>query len=180
MAFDGALPLVRRSKATRHVSLAQSVGVEHLLQAGDGAVMEIVTAIPQAFQRWDLIVTRALPRFQRQSRICSDRHGKDVQGWRNIFRWREAFCQCELVICVQRRNVAPWASFSPKDGLTTTRILVGEDLDSPVAARIECRARARTGPRRAVWPRHGAHRVGGDHNDRSVRAPPCSPARRTS
>jgi len=49
MAFDGALPLVRRSKTTRHVSLAQSVGVEQLLQAGDRAVMETMTAIPQAF-----------------------------------------------------------------------------------------------------------------------------------
>src|SRR5947209_17519529 len=86
--------------------------------------MEIVTAIPETFERWDLVVTCALPRFQRQSRIRSDRQGKDVQGWRNIFRWREAFCQCELVICVQRRNVAPGASLSAKDDLTTTRIFV--------------------------------------------------------
>src|SRR5689334_13487455 len=86
--------------------------------------MEIVTAIPQAFQRGDLIVARALTRFQRQSWICSDRHGKDIEGCRNIFRRREAYCQREFVICVQRRNMAPGASLSAKDRLTPARILV--------------------------------------------------------
>src|SRR5690349_365653 len=84
MAFDGALPLVRRSKATRHVSLAQPVGVERLLQAGHGAV---------------------------------------------IFRWCEAFCRCELIICV------PLGILLSERWLHHDAHFRREDLDSPVLAR---------------------------------------------
>jgi hypothetical protein len=47
----------------RHVGLAQPVGVEDLPQTGDGAVMEIVTAVPETFERWDFIVNCALRVF---------------------------------------------------------------------------------------------------------------------
>jgi hypothetical protein len=46
MSLDGAIPDTRRTPASRHMRVFDSVGVEHLFKTGDGPVMQIMSAIP--------------------------------------------------------------------------------------------------------------------------------------
>src|SRR5258708_17836375 len=100
------------------MSLLQSIRVEHLFETGDGSVVQVMTAIPHAFERGNLVVTGAFTCLESEPGIRPERYSENVQRSRHI-RWRvKALRERQLVAGVQRRCVTPGASLPREDLLS--------------------------------------------------------------
>src|SRR5437016_5679483 len=100
------------------MSLLQSIRVEHLFETGHGSVVQVMAAIPHAFERGDFAVTGSFTCLESEPGIRPERYSENVQLCRHI-RWRvKALGERQFVAGVQRRRVAPGASLTREDLLS--------------------------------------------------------------
>ena len=115
VALDGPPGLVRQREPARRVCVFKPIRVEHFLQARRRTVMQIMSAVPNSFKRWNLVVTGSLACRKREANIGANRDWQNIERCRLIL-WRgEALRECQLITRVQWRDVAPRATFSLKD-----------------------------------------------------------------
>src|SRR5689334_13379749 len=62
-----------RSPASRRMYFLEAVRIEHLVEACNRTVMEIVPAVPESLQRRHLVISRAFPCSQRQTLVGVNR-----------------------------------------------------------------------------------------------------------
>ena len=72
MPFHGSRLHAVAFEAGRHVFRAEALGIEPVFERGHRPVVFERAAIPDALERWNLVVTGAAPGTERQTRVCTD------------------------------------------------------------------------------------------------------------
>ena len=125
MALDRARFPARRAPPAWEMGFLQPVRVEHLFQARNGSIVQVMPAIPQPLERRHFVVARPFAGFQCQTSVCANRDRKNVEAGPPIVRRSKPIREGQLVIRIERRSVTADATFALKDLLSSPRLLIG-------------------------------------------------------
>src|SRR5262249_58583844 len=101
-----------RLPAGWHVVVVHASGIEPVLQRRAPPAVAEHAAIPRAFQRRHLVVTRAAALLEREIRIGSNGDGQDVV-FLSMIRWNgEAIRRRQLIVCIERLRMTRGAAFA--------------------------------------------------------------------
>src|SRR5580700_1527952 len=102
----------------------QSIRVEHFLQTCRRAVVQVISAIPQALQGRDLVIARSLPRLCRQSRVRASGNIQYVQRHRFVLWDLKSRREGNFVVRVERWRMAVRAALTQEDRLAGAGFLI--------------------------------------------------------
>src|SRR4051794_23176037 len=126
----------------------QSRGVQPVFQRGTLSTMPEWAAIPDAFQRRDLVVSGATPGEHRKFRVCADAHRHHIGNRSAAAGDVESGRRCQLIVRIERSRMTAATALSFKDpppgtGLRVHVVWIGRRLEriEVLRERIECLVR---------------------------------------